>query len=211
MVLERGGQTILIKIQKLWQRTSWQPLANRIDRSYPSRCTRVGAGSGLFFSSSVYLNLCPVFMASKNPNRNIIRLDRETHGGGYLLRMTRKGELCSQYFVDDAYGGKTKALAAARKERDQWEESWKGFSSRELARKQRVNNTSGAVGVRLVKEKDPRWPSQPEYEYWVAQWSPKKGVRKSKRFSVKKYGSKKAFDLAVKARKKGVAEMEARK
>jgi hypothetical protein len=147
-------------------------------------------------------------MAKKSPNRNIIRLDRETHGGGYLLRMTRKGELCTAYFTDKAYGGKAKALVAARKERDQWEETWKGFSAQELAKKARANNSSGTVGVRLVTEKDPRWPSQPEYEYWVAQWSPAKGVRKSKRFSVKKYGKKKAYELAVKARKQGVASMK---
>ena len=147
-------------------------------------------------------------MAAKNKNRNIIRLDRETHPGGYLLRMTRKGELCSQYFTDEEFGGKAKALAAARKERDSWEDSWKGFSPKELARKQRTNNTSGTVGVRLVREKDPRWPSEPVYEYWVAQWSPTKGVRKSQRFSVKKYGKKKAYEMAVKARKKGVAAME---
>lgn len=143
-----------------------------------------------------------------NANRNITRIDRETTGGGFLVRITRKGKLTSQYFSDGEYGGKRKALVAAKAHRDELEKSKKGYTAKQLAKKTRSNNTSGTVGVRLVTESDPRWPSEPEYQYWVAQWSPKKGVRKTKRFSVDKYGSDEAYRLAVKARKKGVASME---
>lgn len=141
-------------------------------------------------------------------NRNIIRLDRETTSGGYLVRVTRKGKLISDYFRDDEYGGKRKALKAAKDYRDELEATKKGYSAKQLAKRERANNTSGVTGVRLVTEVDPRWPSEPEYKYWVAQWSPSKGVRKTKRFSVQKYGDKEAYRLAVKARNKGVASME---
>ncbi|TWT49336.1 AP2 domain protein [Rubripirellula amarantea] len=143
-----------------------------------------------------------------NANRNIIRLDRETASGGFLVRITRKGKLTSQYFRDEDYGGKRKALAAAKEYRDKIEATKKGYSTKELAKRARANNTSGITGVRLVTEVDPRWPSEPEYKYWVAQWSPSKGVRKTKRFSVDKYGDKEAYRLAVKARNRGVANMD---
>ncbi|MEM9643721.1 MAG: AP2/ERF family transcription factor [Planctomycetota bacterium] len=140
-------------------------------------------------------------------NRNITPIERETTGG-WLVRVTRKRELTSWYFGDIEYGSKPKALKAAREYRDELEQGLVGYSSKELAKKTRSNNTSGTVGVRLVEESDPRWPSEPTYKYWIAQWSPAKGVRKTKRFSVEKYGHDKAYKLAVAARKKGVAAME---
>lgn len=141
------------------------------------------------------------------PNRNIIRLDRQ-NGGGFLVRVTRKGKLRSDYFRDQDHGGKKKALLAARKYRDELEAKYKRVSSKELAKRVRSNNTSGEPGVRYVEEIDHRWDSKPCYGYWIAQWSPRKGVRKTKRFSVLKYGDDEAFRLAVKARRKGVSEME---
>ena len=139
--------------------------------------------------------------------RNIMRVDRETVGG-WLVRMTRKGKLHSQYFSDQEHGGKRKALTAAMKHRDELETKLKSYSPKQLSKKVRSNNTSGTPGVRLVKEVDSRWASEPTYEYYVAQWSPEAGVRKTKRFSVKKYGKKKALEMAIKARNKGVNSMQ---
>lgn len=138
--------------------------------------------------------------------RNIMRVDRETVGG-WLVRITRKGKLHSQYFSDKVYGGKRKALNAAMQHRDELEAKLKSFTPKQLSKKVRANNTSGTPGVRLVEEKDRRWSSEPTYQYYVAQWSPETGVRKTKRFSVKKYGKKKALELAIKARNKGVNSM----
>ncbi|QDS95998.1 AP2 domain protein [Roseimaritima multifibrata] len=140
-------------------------------------------------------------------NRNITRIDR-VHSGGYLVRVMRRKKLHSQFFSDLDYGGKRKALAAAREHRDDLESRLKSFSAKKLAQQTRSNNTSGIAGVRLVEETDHRWASKPTYKYWVAQWSPSKGVRKTKRYSVEKYGNDEAYRLAVKARKKGVASME---
>ncbi|TWU39244.1 AP2/ERF family transcription factor [Novipirellula artificiosorum] len=143
-----------------------------------------------------------------NANRNITRIDRES-SGGYLVRIMRKGKKTSKFFSDSENGGKKKALTAARAFRDGQEKKMKGYTSKELSKIMRSNNTSGVVGVRLVEEVDMRWPSQPTYLYWVAQWSPKKGVRKTKRFSVEKYGDEEAYRLACLARKKGVSAMKA--
>ncbi|WP_153559143.1 AP2 domain-containing protein [Roseimaritima sediminicola] len=140
-------------------------------------------------------------------NRNITRIDRQTTGG-YLVRIMRRGKLHSAYFAFEEHGGKRKALAAAREYRDELEQRLKGYSPKRQVQKLRANNTSGVAGVRLVEETDPRWKSKPTYRYWVAQWSPAKGVRRTKRFSVEKYGNDKAYKMAVRARKRGVAEME---
>lgn len=148
-------------------------------------------------------------MPAKNANRNITRIERETTGG-WLVRITRKGEMTSWYFGDTEYGTKRKSLLAARDYRDELEQGLKGYTAKQLATKERANNTSGITGVRLVEEKDPRWPSNPTYKYWIAQWSPAKGSRRTKRFSVEKYGNDKAYKMAVAARKKGVKDMEDR-
>ena len=140
-------------------------------------------------------------------NRNLSRIDRETVGGGYLVRVMRKGKRVTQFFSDSDHGGKRGALAAAKAHRDQLESKMRGYTAKQLSQKQRSNNTSGTVGVRKVFETDYRWESEPTYGYWVAQWSPKKGVRKTRRFSIEKYGDTEAYRLAVQARKRGVASM----
>ena len=140
-------------------------------------------------------------------NRNISRIDRETVGGGYLVRVMRKGKRATKFFPDKDFKGKKKALLAARKHRDRLEETMKAYTAKQLSQKERSNNTSGTVGVRKVYETDYRWESEPTYGYWVAQWSPKKGVRKTKRYSIEKYGDKEAYRLASLARKRGVASM----
>ncbi len=139
-------------------------------------------------------------------NRNITRIDRQTTGG-YLVRMTRKGKLRSKYFADAVYG-KRKALKEARAYRDKLSSKLRGYSAKQLANRERSDNTSGYPGVRMAEESDLRWPSKPTYRYWIAQWSPSKGVRRTKRFSVEKYGEEEAFRLAVQARKRGVASMK---
>ena len=141
-------------------------------------------------------------------NRNISRIDRETTGGGFLVRVMRKGKRATQLFSDLDHGGKRNALAAAKAYRDDLEKKMRGYTAKQLSQKERTNNTSGTVGVRKVYETDYRWKSKPTYGYWVAQWSPKKGVRKTKRFSIEKYGEKEAYRLAVQARKRGVASMD---
>lgn len=139
-------------------------------------------------------------------NRNIIRIER-VNTGGYLVRITRKSKMHMQYFSDTDFGGKRKSLLAAREHRDEMETKLKGYTPKEIANRERSNNTSGVVGVRYVEELDPRWKSKPVYGYWVAQWSPEPGVRKTQRFSIEKYGDDEAYELAVKARKKGVRSM----
>ena len=140
-------------------------------------------------------------------NRNISRIERETVGGGFLVRVMRKGKRASRFFSDEDHGGKRNALVVAKEHRDSLEEKMRGYTAKQLSQKERANNTSGVVGVRRVDETDYRWESKPTYGYWIAQWSPKQGVRKTRRFSIEKYGEDEAYRLAVQARKRGVASM----
>ena len=185
----------------------WHPPKNRRSRTARelSPCAYNGTVGVSFLPNLQCPSTNPRNMAVK-PNRNITRIERLSTGG-WLVRVMRRGKLHKEYFSDDEYG-KRKGLVAAREYRDDLEDELKGFTAKQLARKHRSNNTSGYPGVRLVEEIDPRWPSQPSYEYWIAQWSPKKGTRKTRRFSVLKYGHEKAFKLAIQARKKGVSAME---
>ena len=145
--------------------------------------------------------------AAKDKNRNITRIDASAHG--YWVRVMRRGECFSKLFSDGEYGGKRKALKAARDYRDQLVDD---LADKEQTRKQRAEivtsrNYSGIPGVRYIEETSRKGDREYVYGYWEAQWSPKPYVRKKRRFSVKKYGDKKAMELAIEARAKGVEEM----
>lgn len=143
-----------------------------------------------------------------NLNRNITRIDTTTRG--YEVRVMRRGKGYCKLFSDSVYRGKAKALKAARKYRDELIErlASKVITRKQLARRKTKRNYSGVVGVRYVEETERRGENEYTYGYWEAQWSPSPGVRKKRRFSVKKYGNDKATKLAIKARREGVAQME---
>jgi hypothetical protein len=119
----------------------------------------------------------------------------------------RKGRRASKFFADQDYGGKRKALSAAKQHRDHLESKMRGYTAKQRAQRQRSNNTSGITGVRRVYETDYRWDSEPTYGFWVAQWTPTHGRRQTRRFSIDKYGDDEAYRLAVLARKRGIASL----
>lgn len=121
----------------------------------------------------------------------------------------RRGTGYNRFFSDSLCGGKRKALQAARDYRDQLIEELAGqeVTRKERAQQLKSNNSSGVAGVRYVEETEYRGDREYTYGYWEAAWSPQPGQRKKRRFSVNKYGDKKALRLAMKARKDGVAAM----
>ncbi|HWE06604.1 MAG TPA: AP2/ERF family transcription factor [Rhizomicrobium sp.] len=109
-----------------------------------------------------------------------------------------------KYFADSVWGGKSKALKAARAYRDGliatssgaqyvlWRRNW------ETSR-----NTSGVVGVcRYVRRG--RWVKGP---VWQAFWNTADGVRRSRTFAVNTHGERRAKQLACEARRKGMTEL----
>ena len=146
-------------------------------------------------------------------NQNITRIDIDEGPGragthGYEVRLMRRGQTFHKFFGDSSSGSKRKALAAARVYRDVLKATHQPYSRKEVAQLKSIRNTSGTVGIRLSEEVDRRGPNELVYLYWVAQWSPKSGVRKTRRFSVTKYGEEEAFRLAQKARRDGLKSME---
>ena len=69
------------------------------------------------------------------------------------------------------------------------------------AKKKRRIKQSGVVGVTHVVSKSPK---DKTYEYWQAAWVDGEGKRKTAKFSIKRYGSDKALEMAKKARRAGL-------
>lgn len=145
------------------------------------------------------------------PNRNITRVDFKnengeiTHGG-WEVRFNRRGKKIERFFADNKNGGRAKALAQAKDFRDEIEAKLPRLSVHELSRTPSKRNQSGIVGVRRHEQTDVRGDWGYTYSFWVAQWTDENGKRKTKSFSVNHYGEDEALRLAVKARKKGMAE-----
>ena len=67
-----------------------------------------------------------------------------------------------------------------------------------------VRNTTGVLGVCRTRQKR---PSGNIYEIYSVSWRPAPGVLKVTSFSIRKYGEKKAFKLAVAHRRKMLREI----
>lgn len=151
-------------------------------------------------------------MAKKlKPNRNISRIDfrnkkGEIASGGWEVRFYRRGKKVEKFFADNKFGGRNKALAAAKKFRDETEKKLPKYTVYELSKKPSKRNKSGIVGVRRHEQTDVRGDWGYTYTFWVAQWTDELGRRRTKSFSINHYGEEEAFKMAVKARKQGMAE-----
>lgn len=138
-------------------------------------------------------------------NAGISRIDQpEKRTHGFFVRLIRKGKLHSAFFADLSWGGKKKALGAARKHYQQLLRKHGRISRRDWAQIQRRKGASGIVGVR--KTVVPRGGRK--LTYWIATWSPRPRMVRRKMFAVGKYGAARAKALAIKARKAGVRSME---
>lgn len=132
----------------------------------------------------------------------IDQLEKRTHG--FFVRLTRKGRIYNSFFADKAHGGKRKALKAARKHYAGLLRKHGAISRQAWAQIERRKGVSGILGVRKTAVKKPGL----KLEYWMASWSPRPYVVQRKMFSIRKFGSKVAKALAVKARRMGVRSME---
>jgi hypothetical protein len=116
----------------------------------------------------------------------------------------RRGKAYSKSFYDIACGGSKKAKAAAVAWRDRKLAELKAFTLVEFHKQKRSNNVSGVPGVHFHKI-----PRQP-LGFWQATISFHDGKRMAKSFSVRKFGRRRAFALAVAARSEMLAEVENR-
>jgi hypothetical protein len=147
-------------------------------------------------------------MSRSSRTPGVSRIDqaaKRTHG--FFVRLQRRGKTHSAFFTDQKYGGRKRALAAAQKHYRKLLAKW-GPPARKLRRwwaeLRRRKGSSGIVGLQLKKVRR----HGEVRKFWVATWSPKPYFSRHKEFSVWRYGSKKARQLAVRARRAGLRSMQ---
>lgn len=146
-------------------------------------------------------------MAKKSgKEKGISRIDSgSTHG--WFVRGYRNGKTYSKLFSDLKCGGKEKALEMARAHRDRLHDELDTIPTKPRARRivyRDVRNTTGILGVCKTRK---RGPNGTINECYSVSWRPAPGVQKCTSFSIRKYGDKKAFQLAVAHRRKMLREI----
>jgi len=142
----------------------------------------------------------------KKKDQGISRIDsNSTHG--WFVRGYKNKKTYSKLFSDKKYGGKGKSLIAAREFKE--ELILKLEKIRPVKRLRRIvssdsRNKTGILGVcRLEKLSS----SGETYASYSVTWRPKPGIQKCTSFSIRKYGEKQAFKLAVNLRKAKMEEV----
>ena len=135
----------------------------------------------------------------QDPNYAITRIDLPNAGThGFQVRLQRRGVKYGKFFADRVHGQTQLALQAARE--------WRNALLEQITDRARIcersqRNSSGVVGVSKITVVAANGNS---YQFWQATWSPAPGQRRCVKFSIKRYGHHRAFELAVEARTEGV-------
>ncbi|MEM9941481.1 MAG: hypothetical protein AAF939_07805 [Planctomycetota bacterium] len=135
-------------------------------------------------------------MGTKSVEKGITRYDIEEQGTyGYMMRISREGKHYNEFYSDKKFKGKRKALTAARK---RYEELTKLLPPPKTTKGiQTKRNRSGVVGVHLAVCESVYGE---KYQSFCASWKTDGGERGKVSFSFKKYGKKKAWEMACLAR-----------
>lgn len=135
-------------------------------------------------------------MGTKLVERGITRYDIEEQGTfGFMMRISRGGEHINEFFSDKNYKGKKKALSAARTRYAELKAKLPPPKTTKGVKTSR--NQTGVVGVHLAVCESIYGE---EYSSYCASWKTGDGQRNKLSFSFKKYGKKKAWELACLAR-----------
>jgi len=126
-------------------------------------------------------------------------LYQETGGNGasrFRIVINHNKEIIQEYFYfRDDTSEKVAKNAAVKRWREIRKEvpvlTKRGF--REVLRKPTASGISGVTRITT-------YPRGYEYEVWKATWTNRSGNRKSKQFSINRYGEKEAKRLAIEAR-----------
>ncbi len=142
-------------------------------------------------------------MPLKRIDTGLARFDYDEKGDhGYLVNLSRQGVKHIRRFADGVFGGKRAALKAARAWRESVIEDHPPLSRGQYVQILRRNNTSGFPGVYATKN------SRREITGWEAWWL----LPGSDRYAVRKFansihGSARAKQMAIDARKAGIAKL----
>lgn len=126
----------------------------------------------------------------------ISRIDQDAkRSHGWFVRVRVRGVPHVRFFSDKRHGGKLAALEAARACRDAWVKKLPKERQEALARRRRRPKRSGIKGITRVLTRN---QAGQVFDYWQASWVDEEGKRRAAKFSVAKYGEKKALELAKK-------------
>ena len=140
-------------------------------------------------------------MSSSAENYAIARIDlpgASTHG--WQVRLQRRGIKYAKFFADGNYGSPERSLIIARNWRDAL---LRKFTAQTRICERSPRNSSGVVGVSKITVSSSNGAS---YHFWQATWSLASGKRRCVKFSIKRYGDREAFQLAVEARTEGISK-----
>ena len=134
----------------------------------------------------------------------ISRIDQpEKRTRGFFVRLSREGRIYNAFFADKTHGGKRRALQAAQQHYQKLLREHRPISRRRRAQTLRRRGASGIIGVQEILIRRPGY----QQKYWRAVWSPRRYLVRSRMFSTRKYGARKAKALAIRARKEGLRNM----
>lgn len=144
-------------------------------------------------------------MPTKTVAKGITRFDLDNRRG-YMVRIARSGNRVHQYFSDSKFGGKRKALAAAK---TAYEELLEELGPAENSTRDKLTsrNTTGVVGVHVAYSQDNRYPGC-EYYAYCASWVTEDGKREKASFAWNKYGQDRALELAILARQEQITDRD---
>lgn len=144
-------------------------------------------------------------MKSKK-EKGISRIDSgSTHG--WFVRGYRNGRTFSRLFSDMKSGGREESYKLAVEFRDKLYEKIEEIPKKPRSRRvvlRDARNSTGVLGVCRTTKKSPNGNLN---ECYSVSWRPEPGKQKCTSFSIRKYGEKKAFQLAVAHRKKMLKEI----
>ncbi len=126
---------------------------------------------------------------------------------GWFVRGYKNGKTYRKLFSDRKSGGKSKAQNLARQYRDELRERLAEIPNKPRGRRIVYRDSRNATGVIGVCRTAKRSTNGKVYECYSVSWRPEEGVQKATSFSIRKYGEKRAFQLAVAHRRKMLHEI----
>src|SRR5262245_53917924 len=139
----------------------------------------------------------------------ITRIDSERHRTfAWIVTVQRRKQIWRRSFSDRSFGGKNKALSAAKAFRDRILRQHLPMTRAEYCQIKRRNNQSGLAGVCRYAYPYIRDKRIVGRDYWIAFWTPASGKSKRIKFSISRFGERGALKRAMRARKEAVATLD---
>ena len=145
-------------------------------------------------------------MARSKAKKGISRIDSgSTHG--WFVRGYRNGKTYSKLFSDRKCGSMNKALKQAKLYRDELNEELLAIPKKPRERRIVISDSRNTTGELGVSRTTKIGPNGTLHECFSVSWRPEPGLQKCTSFSVRKYGEKRAFRLAVEHRRNMMREI----